>query len=115
MLRSRRDADRLRPVEGRDLDLGSLDGLGNGDWQVDLEIAVRALLEDGRWRDSGGHVQIAARPSAVAGLALAGEPDPAAIVNARGDVDAVALGLLRDALAAAGGAGVVDDLALATA
>ena len=60
-------------------------------------------------------VEVAGRAAARAGLALAGEPDPGAVLDPGGDVDLVALGLLGQAGAAAGRAGVLDDLAGAAA
>src|SRR4051794_23183232 len=115
MLRPRGDADRLRARQRRHLDAPALDRLRDRDGQVHLEVSVRALLEDGRGRDACGHVEIAAGPTTEAGLALPGEPDPAAVVDAGRDVDSIALGLLRDTAARAGRAGIVDDAALSTA
>ena len=111
VLGARRDPDRLRSVQRRHLDRRPLDRLGDRYRQVDLEVAVGALAEHRRGRDPGGHVEVAARPAAVAGLALAGEPDPAAVVDSGGNVDPVALGLLGDPAAAAGRAGLLDHAA----
>ena len=57
-------------------------------------------LNTGDSLDVGDHVQVAGRAAAQAGLALAGEPDPRAVLDAGGDVDAVALDLAQPALAA---------------
>src|ERR1700710_2188093 len=57
----------------------------------------------------------AGRPAALSGLALASEPDSRSVLDPGRDVDLVALGLLGQAGAVAGGAGVLDDLAGAAA
>src|SRR4051794_34004554 len=88
------EPDRLRSVQRGHLDVTALDGLGHGDRQVHLEVPIRTLLENGGRSDASGDVEIAARTASVAGLALARQPDPAAVVDPRRDVDAVALRLL---------------------
>src|SRR5215212_3124644 len=115
VLGARRDADRLRAAQRRHLDARALNRLRHGHREVHLEVAVGPLPEDRRGSDPGGHVEVSARASAIAGLALSRKTDPAAIVDARGDVDPVALGLLADPAAAAGRAGIVDHAALAPA
>src|SRR5690606_11666791 len=54
---------------------------------------------------------IARRPAAQARLALIGEPDAGAVLDAPGDVDREGAVLLAPALAAAIGAGIVHHLA----
>ena len=82
---------------------------------VDLEVAVVALAEDRRGGDPGDHVEVAGRRAAGAVLALAGDPDPAAVVDAGRDPHPVALALHRQPGAAAGRARVLDHLAGAAA
>ena len=89
--------------------------LGDRDRHRHLEVAVVEPLEDRGGGDPGGHVEVAGRAAARAGLALAGEADPGAVLDPGRDVDLVALGLLGQAGAAAGRAGVLDDLAGAAA
>ena len=76
----------------------------------------RALaLEDRVPGEVDEDVEIARRAAAHAGLALAGEADAGALVDAGGDVDRERLALLDPALAAAGRAGIGDRLADAAA
>src|SRR5207253_145312 len=91
----------------RDLDRRPADGLGDRDRDLHLEVVALAL-EDRRLRDARDRVQVAGRPAALPRLALSGEPHPAAVAHAGGDVHAVALDLARAAGAAAGRAGVLD-------
>ena len=78
-------------------------------------------LPSSRWRktgeggDAGDDVEVAGRTAERTVLALAGDPDPGAVVDPGGDLDAVALALHRQAGAAAGRARVLDDLAAAAA
>ena len=109
------DLDLLRPVQGRHLDRAAAQRLGDRDRHRHLEVAAVEPLEDRRGGDPGGHVEVAGRAAARAGLALAGEPDPRPVLDPGRDVDLVALGLLGQAGAAAGRAGVLDDLAGAAA
>src|SRR4051794_38542022 len=109
------DLDLLRLLERRHLDRRPARRLGNRDRPRPLQVAAVEALEDGRGRDPGDDEEIAGRPAALARLALAGEPDAGAVLDPCRDVHLVALGLLREAGARADGAGVLDDLSLATA
>ena len=111
----RRDLDLLRPLQGRHLDRAAAQRLRDRDRHRHLEVAVVEPSEDRGGSDAGGHVEVARRAAARARLALAGEPDPGAVLDPGRDVDLVALGLLGQAGAAAGRAGVLDDLAGAAA
>src|SRR5918995_6796743 len=73
------------------------------------------LPEYRRGGDASGDVEVAPRPAPVSRLALAGQPDPAAVVDPGGDVDAIALGLLGDAAARGGRTRIIDHAALAAA
>ena len=107
-------AQLLRAVQRRDLDVGAADRLGDRDRHLDLEVVALAL-EDRRLGDVGDHEQVARRAAAQAGLALAGQPDPRAVLDARRDVDAVLLELAQPALAGAGRARLLDHGARAAA
>src|SRR3712207_2572748 len=72
------------------------------------------------WRDWSSDVcssdlQVAGRATAPSGRALAGQPDALAVLDAGRDPHGDRAGLVRDAVAGAGRAGVVDDLAGAAA
>src|SRR6185369_7218644 len=54
-------------------------------------------------------IQIARRSAVAPGLALTGEADPVASVDARGNLDREPLGSAHAALAQAGVAGILDD------
>src|SRR5262249_38082170 len=105
------DLDLLGSVQGRDLDRAAAQRLRDRDRDGHLEVAVVEAPEDRGRGDVGGDVEVAGRTAARPGLALAGEPDPGAVLDPGRDVDPVALGLLGEAGAAAGRAGVLDDLA----
>ena len=115
VLRARGHPDPLRPVEGRHLDRPALDRLGDRDRYDHLEAAVAALLEDGGWSHPGDHVEIARRAPAGTVLALAGDPDAAAVANARGHLHPVALALHRQPRPSARFARALDHLAAAAA
>src|SRR5581483_2479810 len=80
-------AQALGTVQRRNLDDGALDRLRDRQRNLDLEVLAVAL-EDRRLDDARDHVQNTRRPGARprGGLALAGEPDPAAVADARRDV-----------------------------
>ena len=107
VLRTRRDADLLRPAQRGDLDRRAADGLDDRDRDLDLEVIALAL-EDRRLGDVGDDVQVARLAGAHARLALAGQADATAVADARWDVHAVALDLARLARAVAGRARVLD-------
>src|SRR6266576_3538750 len=65
--------------------------------------------------DVDGDEQVAGRPAASAGHALASDAKPRTVTDAGGYPDVDRAGLRRDARAEAVGAGVVDDLARAAA
>src|SRR4249919_979186 len=108
---SRPDLDLLRAVEGWHLDRRPAQRLGDRDRHRNLEVATVEPLEDRRAGDAGDDEEVARRAAALAGLALAGEPDAGAVLHPGGDVHPVTLGLLGEPGAAAGRAGVLDDLA----
>ena len=110
------DLDLLRPLQGRHLDRGAAQRLGDRDRHRHLEVAAVEPLEDRRGGDPGGR-----RRGRRAGR-RAGPPRPcrragsgSPSLTPAGNVDLVALGLLGQAGAAAGRAGVLDDLAGAAA
>src|SRR4051794_22005236 len=109
-----RHAQALGAVQRRDLDLGPAERLGDGDRDLDLEVVALAL-EDRRLAHVRDDVEVARRPAAQAGLALAGKADARALLDAGGDVHAGALHLTQAPLAAAGGAGLLDHRAGAAA
>src|SRR4051794_3695750 len=109
-----RHAQALGAVQRRDLDLGAGERLGDGDRDLDLEV-VALGLEDRRLAHVRDHVEVARRPAAQAGLALAGQPDARALLDAGRDVHPIALHLAQAALAAAGRAGLLDHRAGAAA
>ena len=80
--RCRGDAQRLAARQRRHLDLAAAQRLNDADRHLDLEV-LALLLEDRRGRHVGDHVEVAGRAAALSGLALAGEADPAAVVDAR--------------------------------
>src|SRR5688572_19919466 len=101
-------------LDGRDVDLRPQRRLG--DRKLGLEVQLRALaLERRVRRDVDRDVQAAGHAAARSHLALVGQPDLVALVDARRDRHAQAPAALRPALAVAGVARVLDDLALAPA
>src|SRR4029077_945566 len=102
--------DLLRPVQGRHLDRRAAQRLGDRDRHRHLEAAAVEALEDGGGGDAGDDVEVAGRAAAGAGLAFPGDPDPRPVLDPRRDPHLVALGLPGEAGAAAGRAGVLDDL-----
>ena len=80
-----------------------------GDRQRDLDLEVVAdALEHRRVRHARDHVQVARLRAAKPRLALAGQPDAAAVADAGGDVDAQPADAALGAGAAAGGARILD-------
>ena len=112
--RARPHAQRLRAGERRDLDLGARERLGDREGHLDLDVLAFAL-EDRRGSHVGDDVEIARRPAARPGLALAGQADARALLDARRDVDAVALERAHRPRAVAGRAGILDHGARAAA
>src|SRR6187551_2169964 len=104
------DLDLLGSVQGRYLDRRPAQRLGDRDRHGHLEVAAVEPLEHRGRGDPGGHVEVAGRATAGAGLAFAGKADPRSVLDPGRDVDLVALRLPGQAGAAAGGAGVLDDL-----
>src|SRR4029079_2114042 len=102
-----RHAQLLRAVQRRHLDVGAAQRLGDRDRHLDLEVVALAP-EHRRLADVRDDVEVAGRAAAQPGLALAGEPDPRALLAARRDFHAVLLELGQPALAVAGRAGILD-------
>src|SRR5918999_4507742 len=102
-----RYADPLRTGERRRLDRGAANRLRNRDRYLDLEVVALAG-EDRRVGHVCDDVEVARGAAARPGLALAGEPDAAALAHPGWDVHAVALDLARAAGAVAGRAGILD-------
>src|SRR5436190_9768046 len=100
---ARTDLDLLRPFERRHLDRRAAQRLGDVDRHGHLEVAAVEPLEDGRGGDARDDEEVPRRSAALAGLALAGEPYASAVLDPGRDVHLVALGLLGDAGAGAGG------------
>eukprot|EP00635_Sarcinochrysidales_sp_CCMP3193_P011936 CAMPEP_0118909476 /NCGR_PEP_ID=MMETSP1166-20130328/12039_1 /TAXON_ID=1104430 /ORGANISM="Chrysoreinhardia sp, Strain CCMP3193" /LENGTH=359 /DNA_ID=CAMNT_0006848911 /DNA_START=52 /DNA_END=1128 /DNA_ORIENTATION=- len=101
-------------VEGAGLEGGAEDGVDG----VDVEGRVEVLAlprEGGVGLDAEEDVEVARGPALGAGVALAGETELGAVVDAAGDVDGDGLRLAADAVAVAGGAVLVDLLARAAA
>ena len=98
---------RLVAAQGRHLDRGALDRLGDRDRHLHLEVVALAL-EDRGLRDAGDHVEVARRPTARPGLALALQPTAAPSRTPAGMFTRVALDLPRLARAVAGRARVLD-------
>src|SRR6266487_245704 len=70
------DLDLLRPLQGRHLDRRPAQRLGNRDRHGDLEVAAVEPFEDRGGGGAGDDEEVARRPAALPGLALAGEADP---------------------------------------
>src|SRR5882724_12035989 len=82
-----------RPVGGRRLHRRAEHRLADRDRQVEVEVLAAALQMRVR-PDAGDDVEVAGRRTADPGAALARQPDARAVVDARGDLDVQALGLL---------------------
>ena len=102
-----RNAQALGAVQRRHLDHGAAHRLGNRQRDLDLEVLADAL-EHRRVRHARDHVQVAGLAAARARLALAGQPDPAAVAHAGGDVDPQPPHAALSAAAAAGRARILD-------
>ena len=89
-------------------------GLRDGEVQV-VEDLGSVPSKAGMRRHVDGHVQVARRPAARPGLALAGEADLMPLVDAGRDRDAQLLALLQSPVAVARRAGFVDHAPLAVA
>ncbi len=105
---------RALAVDHRHLDGAAERGRGHGDRRLAEEVRAVAL-EEGVRLDRDEDVEVARRAAAHARLALAGETDRRAVLDARGDLDRKGLVALDAALAVAGVAGVLDHLTLAAA
>src|SRR5690606_20673732 len=104
----------LRAVERRHLERAAECGRRHRDRRLAEQvgaIALEQLVRPDRQED----VEVARRAAAIAGLALAGEPDAGAVLDAGRDVDRKRALLGDAALAGALGARVGDDLAAALA
>jgi hypothetical protein len=108
VLRAGGDLQLHRPVGRRRLDLAAerCSGVRHGD--VDDQIVTPALV-DLRRLDARDHVEVAGGRPAVTGLALALEPDPSPVLDARGNLDRVALRAALAPAAVAGRARLLDD------
>src|SRR4051794_5348158 len=102
-----RHADLLRAAERRHLHGAAGDRLHDRDRDVDLEVVALAP-EDGRGRHVRDHVEVAAWTTAESRLALAGQPDAAALADAGRDLHPVSLRLVRMAGPHAGRARILD-------
>src|SRR5688572_15215947 len=104
------DLDGLVTVRRRDADSGPERGLGDAQRQLEVQLGV--LAAELRVRlDMDDHVQVARRPTPRRRLALAGQPDLVALVNARRDRHAQRPRPLDPTGAGAGLAGRLDDTA----
>ena len=76
--------DVIRRADGRDItdvaQLRRIVAAHGGDRNVDLEVVATAA-EDRRLTNACDRVEVARRSAAAPGLALPGEPDPAAVVQ----------------------------------
>ena len=80
------ERQRLRAVERRDLDRGAQGRLAEADRHLADQVAAFAL-EERMLGHADGAVAVAAGPAVGARLALAGQPDLVARVDAGGDID----------------------------
>jgi hypothetical protein len=101
-------------VDRRHLDLATQGGGGHRDRHAAEQVHPVAL-EDRVLLHLDEDVEIALRPAAQAGFALAGKPDPRAGFHPGGNVHRKLAFLFHPALAVAGAAGVLDGLAHAVA
>ena len=70
------------PIQRRHLDVGAERGLRQAHRHLAVQV-IAIALEDGMRLQPHLHVEIARRPAAGAGFALAREPDLVALVHAR--------------------------------
>src|SRR5258708_3253186 len=113
-LRLGRDLDLGRALERGDLDLPAERRLREADRHLAVQI-VPVALEDPVGLEVDHSVEIARRTAIHAGLALAGQADAIALIDARGNLHRQGLVLLDAPGAAAGRAGVGHHLAGAVA
>src|SRR5664280_1587947 len=113
-LRPGLDLHVLLAVRGRHADGRPQRRLGDRQREIVEELGALALERRVR-RDVDRHVEAAGRAAPRADLALRGEADLVAVVDARGHADAEPLRALTAAVAAARLAGRLDDFALAAA
>src|SRR5262249_52886274 len=111
-LRAFRDGQSFFAVERGNSDLRAEGGLREGDGNIDVEI-IALTFEDLVFFDVDHHIEIASRPRILTSLALAGQSQTRAGVNAGGNLYFELLLLLDSPLAAAGFAGVGDHSACA--
>src|SRR5277367_5137605 len=83
--RAGRDAQRLRAVQRRHLHVGAAQRLRDRQRHLDLEVVALAL-ERRRAADLRDQVQVTGGAAVSPRLALAGNPDAAAVLDAGGDV-----------------------------
>src|SRR6185295_17451041 len=112
---ARLDLDLLCALQRRHLDRRPAQRLGDRDRHRHLEVAGVEAFEDRRGGDAGDDEEIAGRATALSCLTLAGEANPRPVFDPGGNIHLVALGLLGQAGAVAGGAWVLDHLAGAPA
>src|SRR6185436_516543 len=105
---------RLAAVDGRHVDVPAERCRRHGDGHSAENVGAVALEELVRL-DRQEDIEVAGRPAAHAGLALAGEANARAVLDARRDVDRQRAFAHHAARAAAGAARVVDDLAASLA
>src|SRR5690606_13353332 len=96
-------------VHGRDLHLAAKAGGHHGDGHPAEDMGA-VPLEDGVRLEAEEDVKVARRPAAQARLALAAEANARAVVDAGRDLDLQGALLVHAALAAAGGAGIGNEL-----
>src|SRR5690606_36175947 len=99
-------------VERGNLELAAQRSRGHGDRHTRVKVCTVALEEAMRL-DGNEDVEIARRTAAHTGLALIGQANTGAVLNALGDIDRELTVLLAAALATTIGAGLVHHLATA--
>lgn len=106
------DLDAGAAFEGGDAELASEGGLGEGEGHVAVEVVALAL-KDLVGSDANDDVEIAGGATFDAHVAIALRAEARALLDAGGDLDADAGFFLGAAIAAAGFAGIGDNLATA--
>ena len=109
-----RNAQAGGTVQSRDVNVATQGSGGHGDGDLTMQV-ITVALEDVVLLDADLDVEIARRAATHARLALAGEPDARAVLDARRNVDGERALLGDAALARTGVAGVRDHLAAALA
>src|SRR5262249_41609350 len=99
----------LAAVDGRHLELAAERGRHHRDRHAAMQVGAVAL-EEAVPADRQKDVEVARRPPTRAGLALAGEADAGAVLDAGRNVDRERAVALHAAGAGAGRAGIVDHL-----